>query len=45
MPHDSPGMEIHLYESHSHDYESYEIISFRIEKQKYLKKFLLSTKP
>ena len=28
MPHDSPGMEIHLYESHSHDYESYEIISF-----------------
>ena len=28
MPHGSLGMEIHSYESHSHDYESYEVISF-----------------
>ena len=28
MPHGSPGMEIHLHESHSHDYESYEVVTF-----------------
>ena len=28
MPHGSPGMEIHSHESHSHDYESYEVIAF-----------------
>ena len=28
MPHGSPGMEIHSHESHSHDYESYEVVAF-----------------
>ena len=28
MPHGSPGMEIHSQESHSHDYESYEVVAF-----------------
>ena len=28
MPHGSPGMEIHSHKSHSHDYESYEVIAF-----------------
>ena len=28
MPHGSPGMEIHIHESHSHDYESYEVVAF-----------------
>ena len=28
MPHGSPGMEIHSHKSHSHDYESYEVVAF-----------------
>ena len=28
MPHGSPGMEMHSHESHSHNYESYEVVSF-----------------
>ena len=28
MPLGSPGMEIHSQESHSHDYESYKVVSF-----------------
>ena len=28
MPHGSPGMEIHSHESHSHNYESYEVVAF-----------------
>ena len=28
MPHGSPGIEIHSHESHSNDYESYEVVSF-----------------
>ena len=28
MPHGSPGMEIHSHESHSQDYESYEVVAF-----------------
>ena len=28
MPHGSPGMEIHSHESHSHDYETYEVVAF-----------------
>ena len=28
MPQGSPGMEIHSHESHSHDYESYEVVAF-----------------
>ena len=28
MPNGSPGMEIHSHESHSHDYESYEVVAF-----------------
>ncbi len=28
MPLGSPGMEIHSYDSHSHDYETYKVVSF-----------------
>ena len=28
MPIGSPGMEMHSHESHSHDYENYEVVSF-----------------
>ena len=28
MPVGTPGMEMHLHESHSHDYENYKVISF-----------------
>ena len=28
MPHGSPGMETHSHESHSHNYETYKVISF-----------------
>ena len=28
MPLGSPGMEIHSHESHSHDYENYNVVSF-----------------
>ena len=28
MPHGSPGMEKHSHKSQSHNYESYEVISF-----------------
>ena len=28
MPHGSPGMEIHSHESHSQNYESYEVVAF-----------------
>ena len=28
MPHGSPGMETHSYESHSHNYEAYKVVSF-----------------
>ena len=28
MPHGSSGIEIHSHESHSNDYESYEVVSF-----------------
>ena len=28
MPHGSPGMETHSHESHSHNYETYKVVSF-----------------
>ena len=28
MPHGSPGMETHSDESHSHNYETYKVVSF-----------------
>ena len=41
MPHGSPGMEIHSHESHSHDYESYEVVAFsESEKTKIFDKIL-----